>query len=115
MRAGMDTPAKAFENLSVQSANGVGENESGKKIIFQNVMQRHLTHKVFQTTSGAPTEMLMSVFDGMIEKQFIRHICRTMIGEPTDDGASAWINMGSAAPEGLDAHIAKVKERFGLK
>jgi putative NADPH-quinone reductase len=63
------------------------------------------------TASGAPTEMLAAVFDNMIERQFIRHIVQTMTG-PLEGGASAWINIGPAAPEGLDAHIAAVKARF---
>jgi hypothetical protein len=55
--------------------------------------------------------MLSGVFDNMIERQFIRHIAQTMLG-PLTGGAAAWINIGPALPEGLDAHIAAVKARF---
>jgi putative NADPH-quinone reductase len=72
----------------------------------------HIKRLTVLTTSGAPTEMLVSVFDNMIENQFIRHIAQTMLGPMTDDGAVAWINLGPASPEGLDAHISQIKDRF---
>jgi putative NADPH-quinone reductase len=72
----------------------------------------HIKRVTVLTASGAPTEMLVSVFDNMIENQFIRHIVQTMVGPLTGEGAAAWINLGPASPEGLEAHIAKIKERF---
>jgi putative NADPH-quinone reductase len=63
------------------------------------------------TSSGAPTEMLTTIFDNMIERQFIRHICETMFGN-LSGGATAWINIGSAGQDGFDAYSASVKERF---
>jgi putative NADPH-quinone reductase len=72
----------------------------------------HIKRLTVLTASGAPTEMLVSVFDNMIENQFIRHIVQTMVGPMPGDDAIAWINLGPASPEGLDAHIAKVKNRF---
>jgi putative NADPH-quinone reductase len=71
----------------------------------------HIKRLTVITASGAPTEMLSTVFDNMIERQFICHIVQTMLGPLTGD-ASAWINIGPASPEGLDAHIAAVKARF---
>jgi putative NADPH-quinone reductase len=71
----------------------------------------HIKRLTVITASGAPTEMLSTVFDNMIERQFIRHIVQTMLGPLTGD-AVAWINIGPALPEGLDAHIAAVKARF---
>jgi putative NADPH-quinone reductase len=71
----------------------------------------HIKRLTVITASGAPTEMLSAVFENMIERQFIRHIVQTMLGPLTGD-ASAWINIGPALPEGLDAHIAAVKARF---
>jgi putative NADPH-quinone reductase len=70
----------------------------------------HIKRLTVLTSSGAPTEMLSSG-DNMIERQFIRNIVQTMVGPLTGD-ASAWINIGPARPEGLDAHIAAVKARF---
>ncbi|MDR0434083.1 MAG: NAD(P)H-dependent oxidoreductase [Gracilibacteraceae bacterium] len=72
----------------------------------------HIKKLTVLTASGAPTEMLVNVFDNMIEKQFIRHIVQTMLGPLPDEGAAAWINIGPALPEGLPAHIAKIKARF---
>jgi putative NADPH-quinone reductase len=71
----------------------------------------HVKRLTVLTTSGAPTEMVATTFDNMIERQFIRRIVQTMTG-PLIDDASAWINLGPAVPELLDAHIAAVKARF---
>jgi putative NADPH-quinone reductase len=72
----------------------------------------HIKRLTVITSSGAPTEMLVSVFDNMIENQFIRHIVQTMLGPLTGDGAAAWLNHGPASPESLDTHIARIKDRF---
>ncbi|MDR0424934.1 MAG: NAD(P)H-dependent oxidoreductase [Clostridiales Family XIII bacterium] len=74
----------------------------------------HIKRLTVITSSGAPTEMLTAVFDNMIERQFIRHVVQTMIGTLAGSDASAWINIGPALPENLDAHIAAVKARFTL-
>jgi putative NADPH-quinone reductase len=71
----------------------------------------HIKRLTVLTASGAPTELLTSVFDNMVENQFIRHIVRTMVGSLSGD-AAAWINHGPSSPDSLDAHIAKVKDRF---
>jgi hypothetical protein len=62
--------------------------------------------------------MLVTVFDTMIECRFIRHIVQTVLGprwgrrRATPRHGSHHI--GPARPEGVDAHIAAIKARFGL-
>jgi putative NADPH-quinone reductase len=71
----------------------------------------HIKRLTVLTASSTPTEMLSAVFDNTIESRFIRYIVQTMLG-PLTGGASAWINIGPALPEGLDAHITTVKASF---
>jgi putative NADPH-quinone reductase len=72
----------------------------------------HIQKVTVLTTSGAPTELFVANSNDSIEKHFIGHIVRTFVGPMAEDDKAVWINLGPAAPDGLDAHIAKIKDRF---
>jgi putative NADPH-quinone reductase len=72
----------------------------------------HIQKVTVLTTSGAPTELFSGFSDNSIEKHFIGHIVRTFVGPAAEGDEGVWMNLGPATPAGLDAHIAKIKERF---
>jgi putative NADPH-quinone reductase len=72
----------------------------------------HIQKVTVLTTSGAPTELFVTFSDNLVEKHFIGHIVRNFVGSVAEGPKTVWINLGPAAPNGLDAHIAKIKDRF---
>jgi putative NADPH-quinone reductase len=100
---------KAFFERTCLPRFGYAYTESGIKPLLT-----HIQRITVLTTSGAPTEMLVSYFGNMIENQFINNLVCNFVGS-ADSKDTAWLNFGGAlspSKEELNAHIAKVKERF---
>jgi putative NADPH-quinone reductase len=72
----------------------------------------HIQKVTVLTTSGAPTELYSILSDDWVNRHFIGHIVHTFVGAVAEGDATAWLNLGPAAPNGLDAHIARIKDRF---
>jgi putative NADPH-quinone reductase len=72
----------------------------------------HIKKVTVLTTSGAPTELYSTLSGNWVEKHFIGRIVRNFVGAAAEGDAAAWLNLGPAAPNGLDAHIARIKDRF---
>jgi putative NADPH-quinone reductase len=72
----------------------------------------HIKKVTVLTTSGAPTELYSALSDNWVEKHFIGRIVRNFVGAAAEGDTAVWLNLGPAAPSGLDAHIARIKDRF---
>jgi putative NADPH-quinone reductase len=72
----------------------------------------HIQKVTVLTTSGAPTELYSALSGDWVKKHFIGHIIRNFVGAVAAGDETAWLNLGPAAPNGLDAHIARIKDRF---
>jgi putative NADPH-quinone reductase len=72
----------------------------------------HIQKVTVLTTSGAPTELFTALSDNAVEKHFIGRVVRTFVGPAAEGAGTLWINLGPAVPNGLDAHIARIKDRF---
>jgi putative NADPH-quinone reductase len=100
---------KAFFERTCLPGFGYAYTETGIKPLLT-----HIGRITVLTTSGAPTEALVGYFGNMIENQFINNLVCNFVG-PADSKATAWLNFGGAlspSKEDLNAHIAKIKERF---
>jgi putative NADPH-quinone reductase len=72
----------------------------------------HIQKVTVLTTSGAPTKLYSTLSGDWVEKHFIGRIVRNFVGAVAESDATVWLNLGPAAPNGLDAHIARIKDRF---
>ncbi|MDR1044813.1 MAG: NAD(P)H-dependent oxidoreductase, partial [Candidatus Adiutrix sp.] len=100
---------KAFFERTCLPEFGYAYVENGVKPLLT-----HIQRITVLTTSGAPTEMLVGHSGNMIENQFVNNLVCTMVG-PAEKKDAAWLNFGGArspSKEKLNAHIAKMKERF---
>ncbi len=100
---------KAFFERTCLPGFGYAYVENGTKPLLTYIQRLTVL-----TTSGAPTEVLVNHFGNMIENQFINDLIRNMVG-PMDGKDSTWLNFGGAlspSKEELNAHIAKMLERF---
>jgi putative NADPH-quinone reductase len=100
---------KAFFERTCLPGFGYAYTEKGIKPLLT-----HIQRVTVLTTSGAPTEALVGYFGNMVKNQFINNLVCNMLGS-ADSKDTAWLNFGGArspSKEELNAHIAKVKERF---